>query len=153
MTRDEAFEKYFRLAAFVQAYDGYAVSIKTWGVTLTGGALGIGFTQNVSSSPTFQALVFLMACILGLSFWFTEVHFKLLQLAHVYRLSSLEALLASDVERIPGPAFLSSFSQSKALDRSRRRWRQVLLFPHVLIPHAPLASVSAGAGKGDRFIF
>ena len=142
MTREEAFEEYFRLAGFVQAYDGYFVGIKTWGVTVTGGSLAIGFTQHVTGAPLFQFLVFMMAFLLAVSFWCAEVYFKLLQLSHIPRLSNLEEQLASGATVVSGPAILSSFGHAQATNRAHGRWRHVLMFPHVLVPHAALAAVS-----------
>jgi len=49
MNRAEAFEEYYKLASFAQAYDGYFLNIKAWGVTVTAGAIATGFSTAVSS--------------------------------------------------------------------------------------------------------
>src|SRR5436305_15215505 len=39
MNRQEALDEYYKVAAFVQAYDGYFLNVKAWGVTVTAGAI------------------------------------------------------------------------------------------------------------------
>jgi hypothetical protein len=143
MTRQEAFEEYYKVAAFVQAYDGYFLNIKAWGVTVTAGAIAAGFSSGVASSRISQVAVFVVGFLLASAFWATETMFKMLQLAHVRRLVELEGLLASGATEIAGPAYLSSFSSYQAVDRRARRWRHVLFWPHVILPHAIFASLSA----------
>lgn len=143
MNRQEAFDEYYKVAAFVQAYDGYFLSIKAWGVTVTAGAIAAGFSSAVASSRLSQVIVFGVACLLACAFWASETMFKMLQLAHIRRASELEGLLASDAAEIAGPAYLSSFGARRAIDRATRRWRRVLFWPHVMLPHAVFACLSA----------
>lgn len=143
MNRQEAFEEYYKVAAFAQAYDGYFLSIKAWGVTVTAGAIAAGFSSGVSSSRGSQVAVFVVALFLACAFWASETRFKMLQLAHIRRVGELEQLLAAGVTEIPGPAYLSSFSTYQSVDQQTRRWRHVLLWPHVMLPHAVFASLSA----------
>ena len=143
MNRQEAFDEYYKVAAFVQAYDGYFLNIKAWGVTVTAGAIAAGFSSGVASSRLSQVTVFGVACLLACAFWVSETMFKMLQLAHVRRASELEGLLASGATEIAGPAYLSSFSTYQAIDRGTRRWRHVLFWPHVMLPHAIFASLGA----------
>jgi hypothetical protein len=143
MNRQEAFDEYYKVAAFVQVYDGYFLNIKAWGVTVTAGAIAAGFSSAVAASRVSQIAVFVVALLLACAFWASETMFKMLQLAHVRRVSDLEMLLASDASEIAGPAYLSSFSGYQAIDRRTRRWRHVLFWPHVMLPHAIFASLSA----------
>jgi hypothetical protein len=143
MNRQEAFDEYYKVATFVQAYDGYFLSIKAWGVTVTSGAIAAGFSSGLASSRLSQVAVFVVALFLACAFWATETRFKMLQLAHIRRLGDLESLLASGVTEIPGPAYLSSFTTYQTVDRQTRRWRHVLFWPHVMLPHAIFASLSA----------
>jgi hypothetical protein len=139
MNRQEAFDENYKVASFVQAYDGYFLNIKAWGVTVTAGVITAGFSSGVASSRLAQATVFGIASLLACAFWGSETMFKMLQFAHVRRASELESLLVSGVPDIPGPAYLSSFSTNQAIDRRTRRWRHVLFWPHVMLPHAIFA--------------
>ena len=134
MTRPEAFEEYYKLAGFVQAYDGYFLGIKAWGVSVSAAAIGAGFSAAVATSRASQVAVFCIAGVLSLASWASEVMMKMLQVAHVYRLVALEQALAGNSE-ISGPAYLSSFSEAQGLNRLTRRWRKVARFPHVAFPH------------------
>ena len=143
MNRQEAFDEYYKVAAFVQAYDGYFLAIKAWGVTATAGAIAAGFSSGVASSRLSQVAVFVVGVLLACAFWVTETMFKMLQLAHVRRASDLEGLLASGATEIAGPAYLSAFSVYQSVDRRTRRWRHVLFWPHVMLPHVIFACLSA----------
>lgn len=142
MTRDEAFEEYYKVAAFVQAYDGYFLSMKTWGVTVTAGAIAAGFSAAVAASRLAQVVVFGVALLLACAFWMSEAMFKMLQQAHVRRVSELEQKLAKGESDIAGPAYLASFSAYRTVDRKTRRWRKVLFWPHVMLPHVVFAFTS-----------
>lgn len=143
MNRQEAFDEYYKVAAYVQAYDGYFLNIKTWGVTVTAGAIAAGFSPGIASSRRSQSAVFIVAVLLACTFWATETMFKMLQLAHVRRAADLEGLLSCGALDIAGPAYLSSFSAYQAVDRRTRRWRHVFFWPHVMLPHAIFAFLSA----------
>jgi len=143
MNRQEAFDEYYKVAAFVQAYDGYFLNIKAWGVTVTAGAIAAGFSSGVASSRPSQTAVFTVGLLLACTFWACETMFKMLQLAHVRRAADLESILASGAAEVAGPAYLSSFSAYQAIDRRTRRWRHVLFWPHVMLPHAAFALLSA----------
>jgi hypothetical protein len=79
--------------------------------------------------------------VLPIAFWVTEVNFKLIQLAHVYRQSSLETSLRED-SYIETPAIHASYGQGMALDRMHKRWKTIMFWPHVMLPHALIAGVS-----------
>src|SRR5207237_2164652 len=143
MNRQEAFDEYYKVAAFVQAYDGYFLNIKAWGVTVTAGAIAAGFSSGVVASRVSQVAVFVVGLLLACSFWASEAMFKMLQLAHVRRAGDLEDILASGATEIAGPAYLSSFTTYQAVDRQARRWRHVLFWPHVMLPHVIFAVLTA----------
>jgi len=131
--RAELFEEYFRLSGFVQSYDSYFLTIKTWGVTVSGVAIGVGFSKDVINY-NMQSEMFLIALALGTAFWWTEVRFKLIQLAHVTRQSVLERALQENVY-IKAPALLESFSAESVIQRELGRWRRIVFWPHVMFPH------------------
>ena len=69
-------EEYYKLIDIIQGYDPYFVSIKSWGATASGAALGLAFAHSLW-------FVALLAALLALSFWITEARFKVLQLNHI----------------------------------------------------------------------
>ena len=136
-------EEYYKIAAFVQAYDSYSVAIKTWGVTVTGAAIAVGFSGGVAASPGMQIVVFVIAFALALTFWFSETIFKMLQHAHTRRIQALEAAFSSGSE-LAGPAYLSSFMDAQAFDRKYRVWYGVFITPATALPHLIFLLASVG---------
>ena len=131
--RSELLEEYFRLTAFVQAYDSYFLSIKAWGVTVSGAAIGVGFSRDLIAQ-NMQMQVFAIALALAIAFWFTEVRFKLIQLAHIYRQAALEKALQGN-EYVKSPSILESYKEGRRTDNAQKRWRSVILWPQVMFPH------------------
>lgn len=131
--RSELLEEYFRLAAFVQAYDSYFLSIKAWGVTVSGAAIGVGFSKDLIAQ-NMQVQVFAIAFALAIAFWLTEVRFKLIQLAHIYRQSVLEKTLQENVY-IKSPSILESYGEGRRIDKEQKRWRSIIFWSHVMFPH------------------
>ncbi len=138
--RAELRQEYYHLAGYVQGYDAHFLLIKSWGITVSGAAIGIGFSTDLAGTNR-QIGLFLIAFVLSLAFWITEVNFKLIQLAHIYRQSFLERSLREGTH-VPTPAILESYGHGMALDRERKRWRSVMSWPHVMLPHALLAALS-----------
>jgi hypothetical protein len=130
--RKEMLEEYYQVGEFVQAYDGYFVSIKTWGVTASAGAIAIGISNGTPANVgIFLAVI---ATILPLGFWMTEVQFRLIQQAHIYRWSEVEEGLR--VGRYAGsPRILGSFAAGRRQDRETGRQWKVAIWSHVMFPH------------------
>ncbi|HMV51556.1 MAG TPA: hypothetical protein PLD20_10385 [Blastocatellia bacterium] len=138
--RSELTEEYFKLSAFVQAYDAYFLSIKNWGVTVSGAALGVSFSKDLIAQDK-QILVLIIALILAVAFWLTEVRFKLIQLAHIYRQLALEKAIQENTY-IQNPAILTSYGQGRSFDEKQKRWRLVMFWPQVMLPHIIFVSLS-----------
>jgi hypothetical protein len=133
-------QEYYHLANYVQGYDAHFLLIKSWGITVSGAAIGVGFSTDLAGTDR-QIGLFLIAFVLSLAFWITEVSFKLIQLAHIYRQSLLETSLREG-KRLPTPAILESYGQGMAFDRKRKRWQAVMSWRHVMLPHALVAALS-----------
>lgn len=143
MTKDQRasmLQEYYQLASFVQAYDGHFLLIKSWGITASSLTIGVGLGADALGWDG-RIGVFLTAFALSIAFWMTEIAFKLIQLAHVYRQSLLEQSLQRDVF-VATPAILESYADGVRLDRARRRWRSVVLWPNVMLPHVLFAGLS-----------
>lgn len=138
--RSEVLQEYYHLAGYVQGYDAHFLLIKSWSITVSGAAIGVGFSTGLAGSDR-QLGLFVVAFVLSIAFWITEVSFKLIQLAHVYRQSSLENALRERKD-IATPAILESYGYGIAIDRERKRWRAVMAWPHVMLPHVLVAALS-----------
>ena len=138
--RSELFEEYFKEAGFVQSYESYFLTIKTWGVTASGAAIGVGFSKDLISQNR-QLEIFVIALALAVAFWLTEVRFKLMQLAHINRQASLERALQENTY-IKSPAILESFGEASLVNRDQKRWRKIMLWPHVMLPHVIFVTLS-----------
>lgn len=136
-TRKELLEEYFKVVGILQSYDPYFLTIKNWGVTVSGAALALGVTQKSS-------MLFFIVSVLALGFWTTEVRFKLLQLGHTQRATELEHHLA-DPDALPtslkAPRVLAAFGEQSSLNIRVHRWRSVLLWPQVMFPHIVFVAV------------
>lgn len=125
--RSELLEEYYKLAAIVQGYDSYFLSIKAWGVTVSAAAIGAGFATG-------KIQVLVVAFALSLAFWLTEVRFKLLQLGHMFRVAQLEEAL-QDEHSTNSPRIFKSFQEESARNLLVKRWRSVITWPQVMFPH------------------
>lgn len=137
--RSELLEEYFRVSSFIQSYESYFLTIKTWGVTVTGAAISIAFSRDLLIQNKVE--LFVIALALAVAFWVTEVRFKLVQLAHINRQSTLERALQENTY-IPSPRILGSFSEGSLINRDRNRWRKVIFWPHVMLPHVIFVGLS-----------
>ncbi len=137
-SRAELFEEYYKLASIVQSYDSYCLTIKAWGVTVSGAALGIAFSRESRMAISMVALV---ACALSVAFWLTEVRFKLFQLGHMLRVAELEDALQHGTP-VDAPRIFAAFGEQTRKNLSAKRWRSVAFWPQVMLPHIVFASLS-----------
>jgi hypothetical protein len=137
--RAELFEEYYKLAAVVQGYDSYCLTIKAWGVTVSGTALGIAFSREGSVAVSMVAA---LALALSAAFWLTEVRFKLFQLGHMLRVAELEDALQNGLN-VPGPRIFSAFGEESVKNIQAKRWKSVVFWPQVMLPHIVFVSFSA----------
>lgn len=126
--RSELREEYFKLVEIAHKYDDYFIRIKTWGVTVSGAAAGIGITQ---SSPW----IFFIASLLAFAFWVTESRFKILQLDHNLRIDELESALHEERVVTGAPRIYGALRERKAKHLREERWKEVMKWPHVMYPH------------------
>lgn len=133
--RSELLAEYYKVTDIVQSYDSYFLSIKTWSVTLSAAAIGISFTRS-SAAP-----ILLVAVLLALSFWLVESRFKTLQLNHTVRATALERYLGSDIDK-PSPLIFRSFTEAAAANARFKRWRKVMFWPHVALPHVFFVAIA-----------
>ncbi|MEO0685702.1 MAG: hypothetical protein AAFY76_11830, partial [Cyanobacteria bacterium J06649_11] len=139
-TRSELFTEYFTLTQIIHKYDDYCLRIKTWGVTVSGVAIGYGVREA-------SAWVFFSAAILSFSFWMTESLFKVLQQDHLLRLTELEESLSGDSLDLPHPRIFRALSEQKNVNRQRHFWRRTMFWSHVMYPHIIFTLFGLSAGN------
>lgn len=147
---DDLMTEYFKIVDIVSGFDARLLTIKSWGVTLSLAALGLGFQQDHYG-------MFLVAALSGLAFWALEVVTKLHQVRYYPRMGDIEAAASElyGIEAPDGPVSSPLIDWSwhtaqsrvsggtqKADSRRPKRWDEVadkplrpLLWPHVMIPH------------------
>lgn len=126
-TRSELFEEYYKLAAIVQGYDAYYLTIKAWSVTVSGAAIGVALRENSRGVP-------IIAFALSLAFWLTEVRFKLFQLNHMLRVRELEDALRNNLP-VASPRMFTAFGEESRRNLQGKRWKSVMFWPQVMLPH------------------
>ena len=142
--RAELLTEYYKLSDIIENFNANFLTIKTWGVTLSSVAIGLAFTQ--SSAPSF-----LIAFFLSVAFWLTEVRFKLFQLSHTLRAAELEDALSKGIE-IPTPRIQGAFVEESIRNMRVRRWRSVMFWPQVVLPHLFFVLLSGIAGIIQFFL-
>jgi hypothetical protein len=143
MIRDELLTEYYKITDIIHKYDDYFLRIKTWGVTVSGAATGVGVAQR-------SEVTFFIATLLAISFWFTEARYKVLQLDHILRIEELESALK--LKSVPAdfqtPRIFGALSERKKHHKKIRKWRSVLFWPHVIFPHIFFAIVGLVGSVG-----
>jgi len=141
--RETLLQEYLKLTDIVHAYDDYFLRIKTWGVTVSAAALGLGIQM-------FSPGVLAVALVLAMSFWVTETHFKMLQLGHMRRVSELERSLSSAKSHEESPRIFGALAEERRTNIASKRVRRVIWWPQVMFPHVGFV---AGATLGLLVVF
>lgn len=145
MAEDPLIAEYYRLLEIVGAFDQRLLTVKSWGVTLSLAALGLGFQFHSSGH-------FLLAAASAGAFWLIEGSMKSHQMRYYPRMREIEVMQSNAAERpeVSSPRIDWSWSrargqllgkvepESKAPRLRGRssgyRWRYFA--PTVLLPHA-----------------
>ena len=130
--------EYYKLTDIVHKYDDYFLRIKAWGVTASGAAAGYGATQV-------SGLTFLIAAALSVAFWITEARFKVLQLDHMLRIGELESSLNGKTATVT-PRIYGALGDRKSQHRKQDKWKSVMMWPHVMFPHALFTAIGVIGG-------
>jgi len=136
-------QEYFFLQATVEDYQKQSLDIKKLSIGLSAGVAFVGVATKLSQDLTFLSVFFL-----SLGFLALDVLWKRFQRFHYPRIYEIETEL-----RAKGVAFPPDVSGSwhgTAGDRrgeapKKYSWLQILTWPHVWIPHVPIALISLAA--------
>jgi hypothetical protein len=124
--------EYFQLQKIVEDFDSRALTIKAWSVTLSAAAM---ITAYVQATPIILAI----AAVSALVFWLIEGLWKLNQQAFYARIYEIENSMANGQMNLPPLQIASSWSKNFNANRRERKIFDVLQWPHVYLPHMPIA--------------
>jgi hypothetical protein len=133
-------QEYFFLQGTVEDYQKQSLDIKKLSIGLSAGVAFLGTATKLSQDLTFLSVFFLSLAFLAL-----DVLWKRFQRFHYARIYEIEAELQAR-----GVAFAPDISGSwhgaagdrRGLPPRKYTWFQILAWPHVWIPHVPIALIS-----------
>ncbi len=127
-THDLLVKEYFHIQDTIESFDSKALTIKAWSVTLSMAGVGTAYVEDKHE-------VLLLASFSGLLFWLIEGLWKTFQYAYYARIYEIEKHFAEETTGLATPRISTSWLQSWRRG-GRTRLVKVLLWPHVLLPHA-----------------
>lgn len=127
-------EEYLQLQKTVEEFDGKALTIKAWSVTLSAAGLVASYVEK-------QPLILLIAAASAVIFWLIEALWKTNQNAFYSRIYQIEEAFRNPVDDFPAFQIATSWSQSWHAGRKERKVFQVMVWPHVFLPHIVVAAV------------
>lgn len=127
--------EYMQLQKIIEDFDGRALTIKAWSVTLSAAGIVAAYTQA-------QPVVLLIAAASALAFWLVETLWKAHQQGFYPRLYAIEAAMRDGTDIAP---LQISTQWKKEYDAAKRgRLLRPMLFPHVFLPHLPVMVAGVG---------
>jgi hypothetical protein len=133
-SREELRAEYAILQTHYEAFDGRALTIKSWSGPLIAAVIGIGWSQNSNA-------LIIIAIISALTLWVLEAIWKSFQYCHTDRLKSLEAWFRGD-----GQEKIAPFQMYSSWLEVYERWAKypealppIMREPFVYLPYLPLA--------------
>ena len=131
-------KEYFCLHEMLEAFDGKALTIKAWSVTLSMAGIGAAFVQK-------KPILLLLSGVASLLFWLIEAQWKAFQQSFYPRVFEIERLMAGGhVDHPTSPQISSSWGRAWKVLRKPEEIRRIALWPHVFLRHA-LVFVSGAA--------
>lgn len=139
-------QEYLKLTDIVSNFDSSLITVKSWGVTLSLVAIGLGFKEKTWG-------YFLLAVISGISFWVIEVTLKGHQMRYFPRMREIEhQMFVSDKSQAPRidwswahadkifdgvekPQDVLSAQPTLMQEYPNWNWSQRMIMPHIMFPH------------------
>lgn len=129
-------QEYLHLQSVIEDFDSKALTIKAWSVSFSLAALGAAYAAKTSA-------ILLIASFSAILFWFLEAYWKTFQYAYYQRTQELEAHFAGEVTQSNplqiGRAWFKNWKEG-----GTRRLVQIMLWPHVALPHLAAAVLGLG---------
>lgn len=124
-------QEYFQLQTTIESFDAKTLTIKAWSVTLSMAGIGAAYFQA-------KPVVLLLAAFSAFLFWIIEALWKTFQYAFYQRVYTIERYFSGETDTITAPRIAHAWSQSWHAGGTRRLMT-VMMWPHVLLPHAVVA--------------
>ncbi|WP_413113453.1 hypothetical protein [Thaumasiovibrio sp. DFM-14] len=148
--RDELKEEYLFLQQTYEDFDNRALLIKSWCITVSLGALALGFDEGKGG---FSSTLFAFVALSAFLFWVIEAKWKTFQYANSYRIRVLEAYFRGEekYQDIKPFQVYNSWFKAYTLDPPVHKYEKVkinktpldqtlsnALLPLVYIPYLPI---------------
>jgi len=127
--RDEALKEYYFLEDLIDRYDEKSLKIKSWSVTSSAVALGVGFTED---KPVLFALA-VTGCVI---FWYLDGLWVTYQSFYASRAAVLEDALNSRALTYPGPGIVSAFRMGLRAKLQIKKIPEMIFSRRVWLPHS-----------------
>lgn len=126
--------EYLHLQSTIEGFDNKALTIKTWSVTFSFTACGVAFTNK-------ESLIFLIASIASIIFWFLEASWKTFQYAHYGRITEIENYFDNRITNLVPLQITRSWHISFRKGGSKRFFR-IMCWYHVYLPHLLISVIA-----------
>jgi hypothetical protein len=129
-------KEYLRLQETVETFDGKALTIKAWSVTLSAAAIVAAYVEKAP-------VVLLVASGSALIFWLVEALWKVNQQAFYQRIYEIEDHFGES-GKPTSPLRIAGAWSAAWRERGRDRFVfKVMWWSHVMLPHAAVAVLGA----------
>ncbi|MCL6285660.1 hypothetical protein M3P21_19200 [Ruegeria sp. 2012CJ41-6] len=125
-------DEYMQLQKTVEDFDGKALTIKAWSVTLSAAGLVAAYIEN-------EPAVLLVASGSAVIFWMVEALWKINQNAFYSRIYQIEEAFRNQATDFSPYQIASGWSRSWRSGKRERKVLQVMAWPHVFLPHIVVA--------------
>ncbi|MEM0929788.1 MAG: hypothetical protein AAGI89_10915 [Pseudomonadota bacterium] len=122
-----AIEEFRTAQQRISEFDKLLITIKSWSITLSGVAIGLGFIDG-------QRILFLLGGLSALMFWYLEALNKVFQFALIKRAREVEKEIA-DLSLYSGPKISSHFNRVIGFGETFRALWVMITFSNVQLPH------------------
>lgn len=123
-----AIEEYRIIQTRIAEFDNLAITIKSWSLTTSGAAIGVGILQH-------SAALYLLAAASACLFWYLEALNKVFQSALIDRSIDLEPMLRGEIP-YDGVRTGDYFAKVTGTEEPARAVKIMFTYVNVLIPHA-----------------
>ncbi|MEP1698309.1 MAG: hypothetical protein ABJJ69_17370 [Paracoccaceae bacterium] len=131
--QEQLAQEYMQLQKTVEEFDGKALTIKAWSVTLSAAGVVAAYVESKQE-------VLLVAAASAIIFWLVEALWKTNQNAFYSRLYENEEAFQGKTEGVLPFQIAHSWSRSWRAGRKERKMLQVMAWPHVFLPHVVVAA-------------
>lgn len=130
--REEVLREYYSMQHTIDGYNEQTLKIKSWSVTLSALAIGLGIKEGLPA-------LFILASASSLIFWIVETLWKYPQHIAIQHQRDLERLLNGDLSLYRGPTINKKYKtmfEDKPHARKAKLnifWYQNVILPHIIV--------------------